>query len=220
MHSHTGVIEAIDAGEQEIRDEAKLRIKEIEGWRDLELGRLERTRLALLGSRQAPEKSVPERIDPPPKSRHRGRRRKRSSMSVADRRENVFRFVGESAKPVSSGEIARALDMSSYSVHTALRQLLKERKIVRLGNSALTRYAVRTGLPTLPVQNSGQRGTLQGRIVTTIKDRGYASAEELGQTLGEPVDRVLEACGALQVEEEIHMSRRGGKAVYMGHPAA
>jgi hypothetical protein len=61
---------------------------------------------------------------------------------------------------------------------------------------------------------------LHGRVVTTIKDRGYASAEELGQVVGEPVDRVLEVCAALQAEEEIRMSRQGGRAVYVLQPTA
>jgi len=52
----------------------------------------------------------------------------------------------------------------------------------------------------------------------TIKDRGYVSPEELGQALGEPVDRVLETCAALQAEEEIRMSRHGGRAVYVLSP--
>lgn len=217
MRSHTRVVEAIDAEKREVGEQAAHRIKEIEALRDLDLDRLERARRTLLEGGTASGRPAPETVAPPSIQKRR-RRRKRPSTSagsVAKRREDVFRQISEGAEPTASGELARALDMSPHSVQGAIRQLLKERRIVRLGSSASTRYAIRAGLSTRAVGGPERRGTLHGRVVTTITDRGYASAEELGQAVGEPVDRVLEICAALQAEEEIRMSRQGGRAVYV-----
>src|SRR5215212_2236240 len=177
MGSHTRVVEAIDAGAREIREDAALQIKQIEAWCDLELAKLKRAKLALLGSTEVGLGSPQGRLtsDAKGKRSRRQRRMSSSAKSVAERRDNVFRFISESAEPVASGELVKGLGISTHAVHTALQQLLKEKRITRIGNSASTRYSARTGLRSL----SKPRGTLQGRIVTTIGDRSYASAEEL-----------------------------------------
>jgi|GEM_PF-3201294 len=222
VRSYRQVVEAIDAEKREVGEEATRRIREIEASRDLDLNRLERARRALVDSEIALGKTGSAITNPSsaPKRRRRRKRPSTSAESVAGRREAVFRQIGEQAGPVASGELARALDMSPHSVQFAVRQLLKERRIVRLGSSSNTRYDIRAGLSTEAAGALERQGTLQGRIVMTIKDRGYASPEELGQAIGEPVDRVLEVCAALQAEEEIRMNRHGGRAVYVLPPTA
>jgi hypothetical protein len=223
MVSHTRVVEAIDAGAREIREDAALQIKRIEARRDLDLARFKQAKL-ILGGNADPgagsaehEKDREGRPEAPPK-RQRTRRRKRLSTavrSVAERREQVFRFIGESGGSVSSGELVKGTGISIHAVHTALQQLLKERKIIPLGTSAATRYALRTGIRSVPARDSIVRGTLQGRVIATIDDRSYVTAEELGQALGEPAERMVEVCAGLQAEGEIRMERRGGKPVYV-----
>jgi hypothetical protein len=220
MGSHTRVVEAIDTEAQEIRKEAALQIAQVEVWRDLELTKLEQAKLIFAGHADADpgtsaagggQAEVPER-------RRRSGRRKRTSTSakaVAERRDNVFRLISESAEPVASGELVKGLGITTHAAHTALQQLLKERRIARLGSSASTRYLARTKLQSPAARGSRPRGTLQGQIVTTIRDRTYATAEELGQALGEPVEHMVELCGSLQAEGEIQMDRRGGKPVYV-----
>jgi hypothetical protein len=222
MGSHTRVVEAIDAGAREIREDAALQIKQVQARCDLELAKLKRAKLALLGSTEVDRGSNEVRRATEAK-RKRSRRKGRistSAKSVAERRDSVFRFISESAEPVASGELVKGLGISTHAVHTALQQLLKERRITRIGSSVSTRYCARTGLHPLVARESGPRGTLQGRIVTTIGDRSYASAEELGQALGEPVERMVEVCGALQAEGEIRMDRRDGRPVYILQTAA
>jgi hypothetical protein len=183
MGSHTRVVEAIDTEAQEIRKEAALQIKQVEAWRDLELTKLEQAKLIFAGGAEAPTGSaaatggqaeVPER-------RRRARRRKRmstSARSVAERRDNVFRFVSESGEPVASGELVKSLGITTHAAHTALQQLLKERKIARLGSSASTRYVART-----KIQSPAARevcGALQAEGEIQMDRRGGKPVYVLG----------------------------------------
>lgn len=216
MGSHKRVVEAIEAEAREVREDAALEIKQIEARRDRELAKFKQAKLILAGGADGGHGDVPAK----PRSRRRRKRVSSSAKSVAERRESVFRLISESAEPVSSGDLVKELGLPTHPVHTALRQLLKERRIARLGSSASTRYVLRTGLHPAAAAGSRLRGTPEGRIVTTIRDRTYATAEELGQALGEPVERVLQLCGGLQAEGEIEMDRRGGKPVYVLGAAA
>jgi predicted ArsR family transcriptional regulator len=138
---------------------------------------------------------------------------------MAKRREDVDRFIGETTEPVSSGEIAEALGMSATTVLTALRRLMDEGRISRVGAHAATKYTVRRGLDSVRTGSdrspTGSEGTLQGLIAEIIKERSSATAEELAQALRVPLDRIHAECAALQREGEICMSNRDGKPVYV-----
>lgn len=220
--SHALVLEAIDAGRRGVREEEAARIKEIEAWREAELAKLERARAALTGDEGEAERDGSQRPAPERRKlkRRRSRRASTSAASVTKRREDVSRLIGEGAEPIASGEIGRMLDMSSPAVHTALRQLLKERRIVRVGVHAATKYTLRRGLDGARGRPSGEPasrlgGTLQGGVVETIEDRSSATAEELAQALRVPLNQIVDVCGALQAEDEIQMSSRNGKPVYV-----
>ena len=219
--SHTLVIEAIDAAKREAREQAAVHIKEIEARLHAEIAKLDRAAAAMNGNDEA-ERGGQQRVvaaQRKPK-RRRLKRASTSAAAVAKRCEDVFRFIGESPEPVASGEIGRALGMSSHSVHTTLGRLLNEGRIARVGAHAATKYTLKRGLDGLGGRPPGSRtsmsnGTLQGRIVETIEDRSSATAEELAQALGVPLDRIIDACGVLQAEGEIHMNSRNGRPVYV-----
>jgi hypothetical protein len=125
---------------------------------------------------------------------------------------------------MSFPEIRTALRFTEFSTRSALKRLIEEGKVVRTGARETTRYVARddvAGSPaTLPERGPDDGGTLQGRLVELIADRGSASVEELAQALRVPREEIQATCGGLIREEEIRMASRGGRPVYVAGPAA
>jgi hypothetical protein len=65
-------------------------------------------------------------------------------------REKVWRFIRGSDYPVSLRDIAAALDMKHYGVHSILRWMRAKTGIVRVGKGMATAYIIPPGTP-LPV---------------------------------------------------------------------
>jgi Fe2+ or Zn2+ uptake regulation protein len=205
--------EALERQATVVRDWANGEIRRVEGRRDEELRRLERAIVCLGGeTREGPSKPrrAPDRRPKP--RRRRASRAGTTPAAVGERREAVLRYLREQSRPLSRGEICRALRLTPHTVNTALNLLVKEGKAERVGSGAATRYKL---------ASSGGRAhatgeaTLQGRIVETLHERGWASLEELVQAIGVPREEVLRECGRLVKEEEIEMDRREGRAVYV-----
>jgi len=55
---------------------------------------------------------------------------------------------------------------------------------------------------------------VQGRIVQTLEERGWASLEELAQATGAPREEVAKHCNLLVSEQEIYLTEREGRSVY------
>lgn len=203
---------------QRICDWASREIRRIEERRDVEVRCLEGAVNCVAGSGSARG----ERNRRPRSTRSKRGRRSRSSATPAavnERREAVKRFVEEAGAPVSRGDISRGLGLTVHTVTTALTLLRNEGQVRRVGTNASTRYlpnkeGSHSGSSS-PTRDLSSAGTLQGRILATIQERGWASPEELVQATGASREEVLRECGALVREEEIKMDRREGRSVYV-----
>lgn len=184
---------------------------------DREVGRLDRALKALgISAPRSPSKvrSAPGTGRRP----KRGRRRMSTTPTAAlERREGVFRFALEQDHPVAAGEVRQALNLSDHAAKGALRRLVDEGRLIRVGTGAASRYKPMSKAPgsRAPAPARLKQGTAQGLVLTTIEDRGFASLEELRQAtrLSEP--EVEAICGGLIREGEIEMERRNGRPVYI-----
>lgn len=189
-------------------------VKEIEGHRDEALRRLDLSESALVEDANIVAKAKPG------KSRPRGGKRGPSVAVLAEhRREAILRFLVEQGRAMSFSEIRTALRLSEFSTRSALKRLIEEGKVDRTGTRGTTRYTARGegagSVAALPERRPDDGGTLQGRLVELIADRGSASVEELAQALRVPREEIQATCGGLVREEEIRMASRGGRPVYI-----
>lgn len=194
-------------------------VKEVEGRRDEALRRLDLSESALVEDAKVVATAAPIR------SRRTGSKRGPSVAVLAERRrEAIFRFLVEQGRAMSFSEIRTTLRLSEFSTRSALKRLIEEGKVVRTGTRGTTRYAARGegagSVATLPERRPDDGGTLQGRLIDLIVDRGSASVEELAQALRVPREEIQAACGGLVREEEIRMASRGGRPVYVAGLAA
>lgn len=125
---------------------------------------------------------------------------------------------------MSFSEIHASMRFPEFSTRSALRRLVKEGKALRTGAAEATRYAARDAgagsVAALTERGPDGGGTLQGRLVELIAERGSASVEELAQALRVSREEIQAACGGLVREEEIRMASRGGRPVYVAGLAA
>jgi DNA-binding Lrp family transcriptional regulator len=189
-------------------------VKEVEGRRDDGLRRLDRAESALVGNAEIAGKPAPSR------SRRTGGKRGPSVAVLAERRrEAILRFLVEQGRAMTFSEIRTTLRLSEFSTRSALKRLIEEGKVVRTGTRATTRYAASGEGAGSTAGSPGRRpddgGTLQGRLVELVVDRGSASAEELAQALYVPREEIQAVCGGLIREEELRMANRGGRPVYV-----
>lgn len=214
----------IEGQAREIRNWARGEIGRVEARQSEELRRLDRAIACLGGSEEGP--SAQPRPRPAPRRPKKRRRRSPAATTpaaVRERCEAVLRFLRERAGPVSRGEICQTLNLTPHTVSTALSRLCDEGKAKRTGDGPATRYqaTAETAAQRFEAATGGtaREGTVQGRILATLQERGWASLDELVQAIGVPRDEVLKECGLLVKEEEIHMGRREGRAVYIcqGH---
>jgi biotin operon repressor len=216
--SNSDIREALENQAVKVRRWATQRIEEVESHRDEELSRIEGALACVQDERRRP-----------PRGRSSGpaaRSRKPAATNpaaVRERSEAVARLLVERGQPLSPKEIRQTLNLTSHTVTTALKRLAKEGRAKRTGNGPTARYAAkgkgpdgsRGAKPGGPPADGGGGGTLQGRIITTLQDRGYASADELAQATGASREEVVKECGVLLRDEEIHMERREGRSVFV-----
>jgi DNA-binding transcriptional ArsR family regulator len=148
-------------------------------------------------------------------SKSRSRRHKPSSGSpeaVQKRCDAVDDLLAERRDDLSAAQIAKELGLTIETVRTALTRLRKQKlaKLVKKGRT--TRY--RTLRP--PARDEG--GTVEGRFAEIVRERTFASHEELSQALGVSYERVAEIGGAFVAEGEVEMDHRNGRAVYVIPP--
>jgi hypothetical protein len=221
--SEAAVLDVVEAQRQEIRQSASADIGKVEDRRDRELRRLDQV-AAVFGSGAASvpgKRSSTTRSAPKPSSQRLRRRKGRSAAAEArERREAIYRYLLEQARPLAKGEIRQALRTTDFSTSSALKWLAQEGRVKRTGVGAATRYEAK---PESPPDDSGlaqsvlsarAQGSAQGRILTLLEDRGSASLSELAQALRTPLEQARKECGALIREEEICMARRDGQPVY------
>lgn len=215
-----GVLEVVETEQRRINQSAASAIKAIEAERDHELGALAKVVTVL-----APQDSTePTEREQPPRRRRSGRAKRPNPVAAAlQRRDATHRYVLEQERPVPTAEIRGALRMTSSQTAGALKRLCDEDRLSRDGIGSGTRYTAKADRPETLAGNSvgaSQADTVSGRIFTLIQDRGRTSGEEIGQALDLSAEQVRAECGVLIREEEIQMSRRDGKAVYLAAAAA
>jgi biotin operon repressor len=222
-----GIRDALEDQAVLVRQWATKQIGEVEQKRDEELRRIDGA-LACLQDRRS---RAPRRRSSSPAARAARSQRKPAATTpdaVRERCEAVARLLAEVARPLSPKEIRQMLNLTSHTVNTALKRLTREGRVKRTGDGPAARYAAigaGSGVaakPAGPSPGPGYRGgdgsnegTLQGRILITLQDRGYASADELVQATGASRDEVVKECGVLLRQEEIHMERREGRSVFV-----
>lgn len=217
---------ALEEHASQVRTWALGQIREIERLRDLDLRRVEDALACIEGGgrRPAPGSSG----SPPPRSRlPRKAKRSRSRRSpsstrpedVRKRREAVARLLVEDGGSLSLGEIRQALNLTPHTITTALNTLCEEGRAEKVGKGPQTRYVAKgnssSGESVGPGGSGGREVTVQGRIMEILKERGWASADELAQVVGVPRELIVKECGALLRQEEIRMERRDGRPVYV-----
>jgi hypothetical protein len=194
-------------------------VKEVEGRRDEALRRLDLSESALTRDTKVVVKPAPTRSKRPG-----GKRGMAPAVLAERRREAILRFLVEQGRALSFSEIHASTRFPEFSTRSALRRLVKEGKVLRTGAADATRYAARDAgagsVAALSERGPDGGGTLQGRLVELIADRGSASVEELAQGLRVPREEIQAACGGLVREEEIRMASRGGRPVYVAGLAA
>jgi predicted ArsR family transcriptional regulator len=163
------------------------------------------------------------------KRQKRGSRKRRSPTAAAvaeSRRQAMHRFLVEQGRPTAFSEIHRSLRLSEFSARSALKRLIAEGAVARVGTGSATRYQARSESLADSAPSAGARplaqaqGTMQGRLLATLEDRGSASLEELAQAVRASREVIEKECGVLIREEEIRMARRDGRAVYVSQGAA
>jgi predicted HTH transcriptional regulator len=155
---------------------------------------------------------------PQGRSRRTGERGATVAVLAERRREAIIRFLVEQRDAVTFSTIHKTLRLSEFSTRSALKRLIKEGSVVRTGTGAGTRYAARdegAGSTAVPLRGQPDPGgTLQGRLLELVEDRGSATSEELAQALRVPREEIQAECGRLIREEEIRMASRDGRPVY------
>ncbi len=216
-----GVLEAIAEARIKTRRRATEEIEAIKARRQSELDKLEVAELALKGEEKSTDAPhIPARRGAHASAGPRSRiRRKRSApaspQELADRRASVVRLLEEESDPPSFAQIVRTLGLSSHKTRTAIRELMGKGRVESIGTGSSTRYVlVDDGSRQLRRQAPTQ-GTLEERIVAVLEDRHQATVEELAQALRAVAQDVREACGRLQSEERIRMSRINDRPVYV-----
>lgn len=202
-----------------IQSWAREEIGRLEHWRDEEVLRLGQALACLEDDERAKPRSRPGAS--PGRRRARARRRGSARASttpaaVQERCEAVLRYLVEQDRALARGAISRALNLSPYTVRTALERLIAEGKAARVNSGPASRYRAsgRSRAEAAPARVALE-GTLQGRILATLQERGWATLEEIVQAVGASREEVLRECGALVRDEEVQMARREGRAVYV-----
>jgi len=214
------VLEVLEGQQLEVRQWMLAGIKSLEDECGEELRRLERAAAALGGvSRRAGAKAGPEE---PPRPRSRAKRRSKrkrpgSAQALHERCEAVFRFLDEQEEPRAKGEIRSALRISDFGATSALERLMEEGRVRRMGVGSATRYEAkrRASTPRPSSPSVAEEGTIQGKVLAIVRDRGRASCEELAQALRVAPELIRRECAVLITEEEIRMDRHEGKSVYV-----
>lgn len=205
--SNDAILKAIEAERRKLAQWFTSRVREIEAERDGRLAGLNRVVRALDSEPTTAIKS---------ERRSRSRKAKTAAALAGERRDAIVRLLGERAVPLALGEIHRTLRISEFSTRSALKRLVSDGKIRRLGTGAATRYEASPNRPAGGTPPADSRsGTLQGRILSIVRDRTSASLEELAQATCTPLEEVRRVCGALIAEGEIQMGRRDGRPVYV-----
>jgi len=213
-------LEVLEDQRREVSQRLLAEVKSLEDKCDDELRRLDRAAVALGGASRKPAvKAAPEE---PPRRRSRAKRRSKgkrpgSAQAIHERCEAVFRFLDEQEEPRAKGQIRRALRISDFGAASALDRLMEERRVRRTGIGSGTRYEARRRASRPRPSSAGlpKEGTIQGKALATIRDRGRASREELAQAVRVAPELIQRECAVLIAEEEIRMDRHEGKSVYI-----
>lgn len=214
------LISGIESRRSAIREWRASKLSELEAECAGALRRLDLAAAALEG-RKGRSAQAGQAQTPTSRSK-RPRRRKRAPASATpaaakERREGMFRYMIEAARPVAPREIQRDLGQTPNCVQSGLRRLMEEGRVSRLGGGNGTRYQVKVGMGAVERSRAShpvERSSVAGLILETIDARTYATPDELAQAVGRSTQVIETECGALLAEEELAMERRDGRAVY------
>jgi hypothetical protein len=204
------VRETIREQQKQLQERYSRELRHLKERKDSESTRLKRALVSLEEGEDLPQE--------PKKRRARARRRARAAATpaaVKERCEAILRFLIEQGKPLSRSAICSSLGLSSYVVRTALHLLSEEGRVLRLGTGAGTRYQAAAGRAAGKALISPAPGTLPGRIVAIVEERGWASLEELVQATGATRPEVRRECETLVREGEINTTQREGLTVFV-----
>lgn len=206
----------LEKGAKALRAWAVEEIKTIEARRDDQLQRLEQAVNALRAGGQVgreAQRPVPKQTKK--RRRRRSRRPTTTPAAAQERREGIVRYLAEQDAPRSRKDIESALGLTQDSASNSLRMLREEGQIERIGNRSATRYRVPATAPHAGL--SPGSGTVQGRIVQTLQERGWASLDELAQAIQAPRAEITKQCNLLVSEHEIFLTEHEGRSVYALH---
>src|SRR4249919_1961823 len=129
--SKDAILKVIETERRKLAQWFSSRVREIEMERDGRLAGLDRAGRALDSE---PTTAIK------PEKRPRSKKAKTAAALAGEKRDAIVRLLGERAEPLALGEIHRALKISEFSTRSALKRLVTEGKIRRLGTGAATRY--------------------------------------------------------------------------------
>jgi len=207
------VREVIKDQQKQLREWYSTELHRLKEHRDREMNHLERALGTLNGDE---EESSPTTTKRPRRSRR--RRSSRASgtpAAIQERCEAILRYLVEQGEALSRNAVCSALDLSPHVAQTALRLLCDEGKVVRVGIGAGTRYRAANDRQQGNRGPVGAEGTLQGRILALIEERGWATLDELVQATNAPRKEVLRECDVLVREGEIYITQRENHSAYV-----
>lgn len=151
-----------------------------------------------------------------PKSRSRKGTKTNSPAAPKEHQQKVYGYISETGGEVAPKAIRDALDLSENQVRKATQRLEEAGRVRRKGERQHTRYEVLTEVPAAAsLAAPPAAGTLSGRVLARIQDRGFVTLAELIELTGESEDTIREICGQLIREEEVQMDRRDEKRGYV-----
>lgn len=149
---------------------------------------------------------------PRPKSR---KGIKTNSPAAAKRRQlQVYEYLVAIGGEVAPKAIRDALGLNENQVRKATQRLAEAGKVRKKGERQHTRYEVITDAPST-TPTASVPGTLSGRALTEMQERGFVTPAELTELTGEGEETIRKVCGQLIREEEIRWERRGERRGYV-----
>jgi transposase len=234
------VLAAIAAERERLREarkvheeEAAAKIQEELAGFDDELAALDTAEMALRGAMgdDAPKRDRPEQSSPKPKPvaskppSRKGSPGPASSRAVeqAQRDERVHAIL-RSGGEISSGEVAKTIEISDSQANTSLKRLEKAGKATRTGQARWTRWSAAEGERQAVSEGPGERevgnaevskdGSLEGRILQSCMVAPATLPELIERMAPEEPVRTRTAVGGLVRERELRTNHKNGQTVY------
>lgn len=149
------------------------------------------------------------------KARGRTARRRQPTAVGQKQREAILGLLRSGDREMAMGEIRKALNIPDSSARNAMNGLVEIGVVRQVGTGSRTKYVATSNGKNGSTRSAQDSGTLRGRLLEAIVNRGRASLEELAEIVGAPTEEVQRNCGVLIREEEVRMDRKEGQSVYV-----